>query len=189
MNRLLILSALFLLASNASAQSWSGISTSTSGELYVSVDSMSRPDNQLTVYANPNTSCSLTMVMFDFFFKNPKAQALGLSTRSARVQYRIDQNGLWDGSDSVYEVFNDDEGMTTITYKTVISLDLINEMMWGSKIIFRPHLGSDWGTTVRYPLTGSRESLDTLIDTCNAQASTLEWGGSAETVDLREWSS
>ena len=116
-----------MCATPSYAGQWSEVKTSTSGELYVTVDAIDRADNTLAVYANPSSSCSLTIVMFDFFYDNDKARALGNQKSVAKVQYRIDKHDVWDNATAEYSVTNNDGTLTTIAYKSAGQFDWGND--------------------------------------------------------------
>jgi hypothetical protein len=167
------------------AQQWEDIKVADNGSFYTAVKSMSRPDNEIAVYANPSNDCTIVLNVFDFFWNNSKAAALNGRRAVAHAQYKIDSNTSWDAKDTAHTVDHySDSDLTVLKFETVVPLNFINEMMFGSKLIFRVKMeNSEWGETIRYPLTGSRNKLDKLMTTCHNAMPKNEWS------DDDEWTS
>jgi hypothetical protein len=168
----------------AHGQQWTEVSRADNSSYYTGVKSMNRQDNELVVYANPNKDCALNVTVFDFFWSNPNAAALNGRRMQVHAQYKVDSKSHWDAADTAHSVDHyTDSGLTVSKFETVVPLNFINEMIVGTKIIFRVKTTDGWGDTIRYPLHGSRAKLDQLLTTCHGSMPKNEWS------DDDEWTS
>lgn len=174
------LTALFIALSAASAahgQQWTEVKTADNGSYYTGVKSSSRQDNELVVYANPRQDCAILVTVFDFFWNNVNAAGLNGKRMQVHSQYKIDSHSNWDARETAHSVDHYvDSGLTVAKFETFVPVNFINEMITGTKVIFRVKTTDGWGDTMRYPLNGSRDKLDQLLTKCHGSRPTDEWG-------------
>lgn len=171
-----------MLTATAQAQTWKPVEIDADGYYYTAVDSSNREQNALGLYASPQDNCRTYAVVFDLFPDNPRFAQHHGETDPVRMQFRIDKHDVWDTDSGVLSyTYIKSSNSSLARLSTDVDDNFLAELITGREVIFRGRLSpqSEWFDTMRYPLMGSAQRINELVQQCST-AMDSEWGDAPE---------